>query len=112
VGLLARDLAIAEGEPAPIAVLGPSDALTPAMRDRLPHDARFVEGPIAALPSARAYLATGAGYHASYELARAGRPFGLVPRERRFDDQFRRAALLDRAIVCADDVSRLLEEAA
>jgi len=112
VGLLARDLAIAQGEPAPIAVLGPIDALTPAMRARLPHDARFVEGPMAVLPSARAYLATGAGYHASYELARAGRPFGLVPRERRFDDQFRRAALLDRAIVCADDVSRLLEEAA
>jgi predicted glycosyltransferase len=112
IGVLARPLAIAEGAPAPIAVLGPIDTLTPAMRARLPRGTRFVDAPLAELPAARAYLATGAGYHASYELARAGRPFGLVPRERRFDDQFRRAALLERAVVTADDVSRLLEEAA
>jgi hypothetical protein len=112
LGVLVRPLAIDTGTPAPIAVLGPLDALTPAMRARLPRDTRFAQGPLDTLPCARAYLATGAGYHTSYELARLGRPFGLVPRERRYDDQFRRAALLDRAIVNADDVSRLIEEAA
>jgi len=112
IGVLVRELAIVEGEPAPLAVLGPVDTLTPAMRARLPRGTRFVDAPLAELPAARAYLATGAGYHASYELARAGRPFGLVPRERRFDDQFRRAALLERAVLNAGDVSRLLEEAA
>lgn len=107
VGHLLRDLPLAPGPEAALCVLGDAARLPAAWRARLA-GARHVRGRVAALPPARRYLSVGAGYHATYELARLGRPHGLVPLERRWDDQFRRAGRAARAVLTRADLDALL----
>lgn len=74
---------------------------------RLPARTRFVHGRFDMLPRARCYLALSAGYHSSYELAAAGVSFGLVPRDKRYDDEFRRAERLGKMVLSGSDLERL-----
>lgn len=111
-GMLIRPLEVGPGRAAPLAVVGDASTLGAVMRRALPRETVFVHGVLSRLPPARAYLATAAGYHTTYELAALGVPFGVMPREKRFDDQFRRADLLGRGVYGAPDLARLLEEAA
>lgn len=112
VGVLLRPLEIGPGRAAPLAVVGDASELGSVMRRSLPCETVFACGVLSCLPPARAYLATAAGYNTTYELAALGVPFGVTPREKRFDDQFRRADLLGRGVYEPRDVARLLEEAA
>lgn len=110
VGHLLRDLPLEEGHeaPAPLVVLGDASLLPAAWRARLPAGTRLVSSWTPRLPRAARYLSVGAGYHATYELERLGAPFGLVPRERRYDDQFRRAERRGAAVCTRRDLDRLL----
>lgn len=108
VGHLLRDLPLEQGEPAPLVVLGDPGELPALWRERLPAGTRVLNGWTPRLPRGLRYLSIGAGYHATYELARLGAPVGLVPRERRYDDQFRRAARRGLGIHTRRDLERLL----
>ncbi|MCO5170290.1 MAG: hypothetical protein M9894_28475 [Planctomycetes bacterium] len=112
VGHLLRDLPLDDGPVAPLVVLGDPARLPAGWRARLPDGAQVVRGWAPRLPRARCYLSVGAGYHASYELRRLGAPLGLVPVERRYDDQFRRAARLGAGVHTRQDLLRLLGGAA
>lgn len=98
IGHAVRALRVAPGPEATLAVIGDESALLPGLRACLPEARVRVQGPFEALPPARAYLAIGAGYNMAYELLAAGVDFRLVPQERRYDDQFRRADLLGRGV--------------
>lgn len=111
-GPLVRALAIEPGPRVPLAVVGDASELGPRVQALLPQGTRFVEGSFTSLPSARGYLATQAGYNLSYELASLEAPLGLMPRDRRFDDQFRRANLVGEALHHGDDVRRWIERLA
>lgn len=111
-GPLVRSLEVGLGPPATLAVFGSSSRLGPPFRRLLPRGTIFVAGPFRELPAARAYLSVGAGYNIAYELQRLGAPFALVPQERRYDDQFRRAELLGRSVHDSSGFESLLEEAA
>ncbi len=113
VGHLLRTLPLAPSPADPrdlldLVVLGDPGRLPPAWRARLPARTRAVSGWAPRLPRARRYLALGAGYHTAYELERLGLPRGLVPEERRYDDQFRRAARLGAGVHGRLDLARLL----
>lgn len=113
VGHLLRDLPLdpdhdADGAPAPLVLLGDPAELPPGWRARLPVGTRVVRGWTPRLPRGLRYLSLGAGYHATYELARVGAPIGLVPRERRYDDQFRRAERRGLGVHGRRDLERLL----
>lgn len=113
VGHLLRDLPLdGDGLVAPLVVLGDPARLPAGWRARLPAGTRVVSGWTPRLPRARAYLSLGAGYHASYELARLGVRHGLVPVERRYDDQFRRAARRGAGVHTRADLLRLIGGAA
>jgi hypothetical protein len=112
VGPLVRPLPVAAGPRAPLTIIGDPARLGSGLCARLPRATLIARGPLTSLPAARAYLATGAGYNLAYELDALGAPYGLLPAERRFDDQFRRADLLGRAIVDAEGIDRLIDEAA
>lgn len=111
-GPLVRALDLDPGPRVPLAVVGDVRELSPRVRALFPAETRFVDGPFKALPRARGYLATEAGYNLTYELASLGAPLGLIPRERRFDDQFRRADLVGQALHHGDDVRRWIERLA
>ena len=111
-GPLVRQLEIGRGARASLAVIGDSTRLGAGVRRLLPKDTVFVRGPFRALPPAQAYLSVGAGYNIAYELDRLGVPFALVPEDRRYDDQFRRADLLGRSLGAFGSVESLLAEAA
>lgn len=104
IGHAVRALRVAPGPAAPLAVIGDEAALLPGLRACLPGERVRVRGPFEELPPARAYLAIGAGYNMAYELLAAGVDFRLVPEERRYDDQFRRSALLGRGVTSRADL--------
>lgn len=108
VGPLVRT--VARHGRASVVVVGDASALPSEARRALPEGTLFRCGAFSSLPDARAYLALEAGYNLSYELAALGRPLGLVPRERRFDDQYRRADLLQCALHHGRQITRWLED--
>jgi hypothetical protein len=111
LGYLTRRLRLS-GEPErPLCVIGDARLLPVGWRALLPADTAWIEGPFEALPRARAYLSMGAGYNIAYELLALGAPFGLLPLEKRYDDQFRRAERLGRAVTTRADLARLIEAA-
>ena len=77
-------------------VMGRFDGLTAPIADALRQGDR-IEGLVDALPD-QPVVAVGAGYNTTYELLTSGLPFALVPVAKRFDDPWRRAARLGRAI--------------
>ena len=110
-GPLVRRLHLAAGAaPAPLVVLGPARELPPGWRALLPSGAVRVDADLAhgALPPGWAYLSVGAGYNTAWELEALGRPYALVPLGRRYDDQFRRAALLGRAVTTRAQLAAFL----
>jgi hypothetical protein len=111
LGYVTRPIGLAGGDPLPLVVIGDPARLPPGYRALLPARTGWIHGPFAALPRARAYLSIGAGYNIAYELLALGAPFGLIPLEKRYDDQFRRADLLGRAVLTRRDLERLLSSA-
>jgi hypothetical protein len=108
VGFLVRALAVdsvsASGPGAlDLVILGDAGRLPPGWRALLPARTRCVSGRFRALPAARRYLGTGAGHNLTYELHEAGVCFAVMPCERRYDDQFRRADRLGAGVYTRDD---------
>ena len=77
-------------------VMGRFDGLAAPIADALRAGER-VEGIVDTLPD-QPIVAVGAGYNTTYELLTLGLPFALVPVTKRFDDPWRRAERLGRAI--------------
>lgn len=96
------------GPPCPLVILGPSSLLPPGWKQRLPSDTRFIEHYIEKLPPTKRILAVGAGYHMVHELL----PYRAAhfPLARRYDDQYRRAGIHDRALTSRHDLERFLED--
>ncbi|MEO1272868.1 MAG: hypothetical protein AAFX99_32675 [Myxococcota bacterium] len=69
---------------------------------------RWIRGAFELLPDAPV-VAVGAGYNTTYELLTLGLPFALVPLEKRFDDPWRRAGLLGRALHTRGQLGTFLE---
>jgi hypothetical protein len=114
VGFLVRALAVegvpdgvSEGVPDPLdlVIIGDAGRLPPGWRALLPERTRCVSGRFRALPAARRYLGAGAGHNLTYELHEAGVRFALMPCERRYDDQFRRADRLGAGVYTRDDLA-------
>ena len=99
VGLLLRPVSIQGSDASTeLVIIGDEQELPVGWRQVLPRDRRCVHGPFEVLPAARRYLALGAGYNLTYELRALKVPMALVPRERRFDDQFARADRLGAGV--------------
>lgn len=75
-------------------------------------DAERVNGPFERLPRARRVVALQCGYNLAWELEGLGMPVAFRPLPRRFDDQFRRAALLGTPLLHRRDLERFLEATA
>ena len=108
MGPLVRDLPIADGLPAPVAVIGDARKLPPGWRALLPEDTVWIDRFVHRLPAARRYLCVGAGHNLCWELIGAGVAALHVPLARRYDDQHRRALRLGRAALRRDDVASFL----
>jgi hypothetical protein len=108
IGYAVRSVRVGTGRGAPLVVVGDARLLPPGMRACLPRGTRVVDGPFDELPPAEGYLALGAGYNLTYELLRAGVAFRLVPQARRYDDPFRRADRLRRAVTSRACLERWL----
>lgn len=111
VGPIVRRLDLSGGPGHRLVVIGArSDAardVAMQLRTRgLPSDATWVDGPFSSLPRASKYLGLGAGYNLVHELAAMGVDFRVIPRERRYDDQHRRAGMFGVGVVTAEEVSR------
>lgn len=113
VGFLVRALALdsvsdsvpddVSGAALDLVIIGDAGRLPPGWRALLPARTRCVSGRFRALPAARRYLGTGAGHNLTYELHEAGVCFAVMPCERRYDDQFRRADRLGAGVYTRDD---------
>ncbi|WP_045119663.1 hypothetical protein [Haliangium ochraceum] len=116
VGFLVRALTVGDalagadaGETgAELVVIGEAARLPATWRALFPERTRLLSGPFAALPAAERYLGIGAGHNLCYELLSAGVEFALVPEERRYDDQFRRAGRLGVGVHSRDDLAAWL----
>jgi hypothetical protein len=104
VGFLVRELAVERGAAElDLVIIGDAGRLPPGWRALLPERTRQVAGRFRALPAARRYLGTGAGHNLTYELHQAGVCFAVMPCERRYDDQFRRADRLGAGVYTRED---------
>ena len=70
-----------------------------------------IDRPFATLPRARRVVALACGYHLGWELAQLGLSTGFRPLQRRYDDQFRRAALLGQPLYHVHDLEAFLGDA-
>ena len=107
-GPLVRALAVERGHPAPLVVVGAASTLPPAVRAALPEGWVERSGPLAALPAARAYLGAAAGQVADWSTTSQDE----ADRNRRYDDQYRRADLLGATVTTGADLAWLLARAA
>lgn len=106
VGFLVRELAVERGAAElDLVIIGDAGRLPPGWRALLPERTRHVAGRFRALPAARRYLGTGAGHNLTYELYQAGVCFAVMPCERRYDDQFRRADRLGAGVYTREDLA-------
>lgn len=106
VGFLVRALAVERGgAELELVIIGDAERLPPGWRALLPGRTRCVAGRLRALPAARRYLGTGAGHNLTYELHQAGVCFAVMPCERRYDDQFRRADRLGAGVYTREDLA-------
>jgi hypothetical protein len=109
VGFLVRELAVERvGDALDLVIIGDAGRLPPGWRALLPARTRHVAGRFRALPAARRYLGMGAGHNLTYELHQAGVCFAVMPCERRYDDQFRRADRLGAGVYTREDLARWL----
>ncbi|MCK6547168.1 hypothetical protein L6R52_15060 [Myxococcota bacterium] len=111
VGPIVRHVDLSDGTGHRLVVVGARadvqrDVALRARLGAIPADATWIEGPFSALPCAARYLGLGAGYNLVHELSALGVDFRVIPRERRFDDQHRRAGMFGAAVVTIEEVAR------
>jgi hypothetical protein len=109
VGFLVRELAVEREGELELVIIGDAGRLPPGWRALLPERTRHLAGRFHALPAARRYLGMGAGHNLTYELYQAGVCFAVMPVERRYDDQFRRADRLGAGVYTREDFAGWLE---
>ena len=109
VGLLVRRLMLKGPKTAPLVVIGDPATLPATWQSLLPVGTRSIQGPFWRLPVARRYLSLGAGYNTTYELWSLGASTRLVPRQRRYDDQFARADRLGLGLYSSAELGSWLD---
>jgi hypothetical protein len=108
VGWILRPVHLQDGSGPDVQLVGHPRDLPIGMRVLLPADTHVVDGPFDSLARARRTVCIGAGYNLAYELKSLGMCAGFVALERRFDDQYRRAARAGTPLVSSCDLQRFL----
>ena len=108
IGAQVRTIAMGRRIPVPLLVIGDTNELPPAFASRFGEGTHFIHGSFEALPAAERVLSVGAGYNIVHELGALGVNARFFPLERRYDNQFLRAARWGQAVLSADELDAWL----